>query len=103
MVRKKQRVSQHIMEDASYHIIKELIPKEWVIREFNRPDYGIDLIIELFEKIDDKTYETLGEFIYVQVKSSEQLPISTEKIYRVGNVAKGKRVRTDQNMPIWTF
>jgi hypothetical protein len=81
------------MEDESYHIIKKLIPKEWVIREFNRPDYGIDLIIELFDKIDDKTYETLGEFIYVQVKSSDQFPISTEKIYGVGNVAKGKWVQ----------
>ena len=92
MVRRKQRVTQHIMEDASYRIIQKLIPKEWVIREFNRPDYGIDLIIELFEKMDDKTYETLGEFIYVQVKSSDQLPISTEKIYGVGNVAKRKWV-----------
>lgn len=93
MVRRKQRVHQHIMEDESYHIIKKLIPKEWVIREFNRPDYGIDLIIELFDKKDDKTYETLGEFIYVQVKSCDQFPISTEKIYGVGNVAKGKWVQ----------
>jgi len=90
MARKKQRVGQHIMEDGSYQIIRDLIPKEWVIREFNRPDYGIDLIIELFEKVDDKTYETLGEFIYVQVKSSDEIPVTTEKIYDVGNVAKGK-------------
>ncbi|RXF70522.1 DUF4365 domain-containing protein [Arcticibacter tournemirensis] len=93
MARKKRRVNQHIMEDESYRIIKKLIPKEWVIREFNRPDYGIDLIIELFEEIDNKTFETLGEFIYVQVKSSEQIPISTEKIYGVQNAAKGKLVQ----------
>ncbi|SDF95605.1 protein of unknown function [Pedobacter terrae] len=90
MARKKQRVNQHIMEDESYQIIKDLIPREWVIREFNRPDYGIDLIIELFDKVDDHTYETLGEFIYIQVKSKEKIPITTEKIYSVGNVAKGK-------------
>ena len=74
-VRRKRRVSQHVMEEASYLIIKKHIPKEWVIREFNKPDYGIDLVIELFEKIDEDISETLGEFIYVQVKSVQQLEI----------------------------
>lgn len=90
MKQKKQRVLQHIMEDNSYQIIKKHIPEEWVIREFNRPDYGIDLVIELFDKINDVTSETLGEFIYVQVKSVQQLDIKIEKIYPVSNVAKGK-------------
>lgn len=90
MAKKKQRVFQHIMEDESYQIIKKLIPKEWVIREFNRPDYGIDLVIELFDKIDEQITETLGEFIYVQVKSVKHLKVKSEKIYPVGNVAKGK-------------
>ena len=78
------------MEDESYQIIKKLIPKEWVIREFNRPDYGIDLVIELFDKIDDQISETLGEFIYIQVKSVKNLEIKSEKIFSVENVAKGK-------------
>jgi hypothetical protein len=89
MTRKKQRVLQHIMEDESYEIIKSQIPRHWVIREFNRPDYGIDLVIELFEKIDENVAETLGEFIYVQVKSIKDLDIKQETIYEVGNVAKG--------------
>lgn len=89
MMRKKQRVLQHIMEDESYEIIKSQIPKHWVIREFNRPDYGIDLVIELFEMVDNDIAETLGEFIYVQVKSVKELQIRQETIYQVGNVAKG--------------
>ncbi len=89
MTRKKQRVLQHLMEDESYEIIKSQIPRHWVIREFNRPDYGIDLVIELFEKIDDNFAETLGEFIYVQVKSVKELEIKQDTIYEVGNVAKG--------------
>lgn len=89
MTKKKQRVFQHIMEDESYQIIKKHIPKEWVIREFNRPDYGIDVVIEIFDKIDEQVSETLGEFIYVQVKSLKQLEVKTEKIFPVGNVAKG--------------
>lgn len=66
------------MEDESYEIIKSQIPKHWVIREFNRPDYGIDLVIELFEKIDENVAETLGEFIYVQVKSVKKLEIKRD-------------------------
>lgn len=89
MIRKKQRVLQHLMEDESYEIIKSQIPKHWVIREFNRPDYGIDLVIELFELIDNNIAETLGEFIYVQVKSVKELQVKQEIIYEVGNVAKG--------------
>jgi hypothetical protein len=89
MARKKQRVFQHIMEDESCQIIKKHIPKEWVIREFNRPDYGIDLVIELFDKIDEQVYETLGEFIYIQVKSAKNIKITKERIFNVGNVAKG--------------
>lgn len=89
MARKKRRVLQHLMEDESYEIIKNQIPRHWVIREFNRPDYGIDLVIELFEKIDDNIAETLGEFIYVQVKSVKELKLKQETIYEVGNVAKG--------------
>lgn len=77
------------MEDESYEIIKSQIPKHWVIREFNRPDYGIDLVIELFEMVDNDIAETLGEFIYVQVKSVKELQIRQETIYQVGNVAKG--------------
>ena len=81
MAKKKQRVLQHIMEGNSYQIIKKYIPREWVIREFNRPDYGIDLVIELFEKIDEQISETLGEFIYIQVKSVKEIEIKKEKIY----------------------
>jgi hypothetical protein len=77
------------MEDESYQIIKKHIPKEWVIREFNRPDYGIDIVIELFNKIDDEISETLGEFIYVQVKSVNNITVVNENIFNVGNVAKG--------------
>lgn len=60
-----------------------------MIREFNRPDYGIDLVIELFELIDKDIAETLGEFIYVQVKSVQELQLKQETIYQVGNVTKG--------------
>jgi len=92
MTNRKRRVFQHIMEDESYQIIKQNLPKEWVIREFNRPDYGIDVVIELFEKVEDKIFETLGEFIFVQVKSVQNIKVKKKQVYPVGNVAKGEWV-----------
>lgn len=89
MARKKQRVIQHIMEDESFLIIKSLLPNHWVLREFNNPDYGIDLIIELFDKVDEKISEVLGEYLYVQVKSVDELEIKSKEIFPVENVAKG--------------
>ncbi|MDN3593963.1 DUF4365 domain-containing protein [Zunongwangia endophytica] len=88
MVRKKQRVIQHIMQGESFLIIKNLLPKHWVIREFNNLDYGIDLIIELFENVDQKVSEVLGEYLNVQVKSVEELEIKSKKIFPVENLAK---------------
>lgn len=96
MAKRKQRVRQHIMEDESYEIIKKFIPNSWVIREFNRPDYGIDLVIELFEDINDKISETLGEFIFVQVKSMEKTEQIKEKLFPVDNVAK-RRWKEDKS------
>ncbi len=88
MKRRKQRVLQHQMEDESYSIIKNHLPPEWVVREFNRPDYGIDIVIELFQKIDDQVAETLGEFVFVQVKSKQSIEVKIEEIFSVFNVAK---------------
>lgn len=88
MADRKKRVRQHIMEDESYKIIRKYLPSEWVVREFNRPDYGIDIVIELFEKISPTISETLGEYIFVQVKSVEQVSPIKKKVHPVGNVSK---------------
>lgn len=89
--RRKQRSFQHVMESESYQIIQEHLPKHWVIREFNHPDYGIDLVIEIFEPVSDtsKEYEAVGEYVYVQVKSVQEVDVKREKLYSVANVAKG--------------
>lgn len=76
------------MEDESYKIINKYIPDHWVARMFNSPDYGVDLVIEIFDKVNDKVSETLGEYLYLQVKSVQKIEVKTEKIYPVGNVAK---------------
>lgn len=85
----KRRVFQHIMEDRSLSIVKQLLPDEWVIREY-KPDYGIDLVIEFFKYIDDakEKADTLGEFVFVQLKSIRETQIKKLTVYPRYNVEK---------------
>lgn len=68
----KRRPNSHIIGEDAVRILERLFPKEWVIREYT-PDYGIDLNIELFEKIEEKCYITKGEHVFFQVKGKESL------------------------------
>ncbi|UYQ92135.1 DUF4365 domain-containing protein [Chitinophaga horti] len=89
MAERKKRSFQHIMESESFDIIRQNLPKHWVVREFNNPDYGVDLVIEIFEDSGDNVnFEVLGEYVYVQVKSVQKISIRSEQIYSVNNVSK---------------
>lgn len=86
----KRRVVQHIMEDRSIRIVRDLLPDHWVVREY-RPDYGIDLTVELFEFVDEEKTEaaTLGETLFVQVKSTEVVELRPLRVYSRDNVERG--------------
>ncbi|WP_158080570.1 MULTISPECIES: DUF4365 domain-containing protein [Bacillus cereus group] len=75
------------MADNSIKLIKEYFPDEWVIREYS-PDYGIDIVVEIFDYIDDKreVCEALGEMFFAQVKSIKSTEISTVDVYPRRNV-----------------
>ena len=77
------------MEDESEKILRNILPNEWVIRKY-RPDYGVDLAVEVFKYIDPQKAiaETLGENFLVQLKSSATTDISTLRVYSHQNVAK---------------
>lgn len=86
----KRRVRQHIMEDRSLRIVRDLLPEHWVIREY-RPDYGIDLTVELFEVLEQEPDQaaTLGETLFVQVKSTEVVEARRLRVHARRNVEKG--------------
>lgn len=90
MTRTKRRARQHIMEDRSMRIVRDRLPDHWVVRDY-RPDYGIDLLIELFEFVDAERAQaaTLGETLFVQVKSTEVAELRTLRVYGRRNVEKG--------------
>jgi Domain of unknown function (DUF4365) len=89
----KRRIRQHIMEDRSIRIVRDVLPDHWVIREY-KPDYGIDLTIELFEFLEQEPDQaaTLGETLFVQVKSTEVVDARRLRVHARRNVEKGPLV-----------
>ena len=88
MAHKKQRVAEHIMEDQSLRIVRDILPKEWVVRDY-KPDYGIDIAVELFERRGESgSTETMGEWFFAQVKSVKRTTIHKHKVYPRYNVEK---------------
>jgi hypothetical protein len=75
------------------------------LREY-RPDYGLDFTIEVFKTGDRPSmYETLGEHLFVQLKSvavPEPKPLA---VFARGNVEKGPETldRTDKVADIETY
>jgi len=89
MSRSKRKVTSHLIESKSLDIIRNKIPSYWTIREY-KPDYGLDLSIEVFEAVrDNSLYETLGEHFFVQVKGTEHISMGKKPIYFENNIEKG--------------
>lgn len=78
------------MEDRSIRIVRDLLPDHWVVRDY-KPDYGIDLTIELFEYLEQEPDQaaTLGETVFVQVKSTEAVDARRLRVHARQNVEKG--------------
>jgi hypothetical protein len=87
-MRPKRKSTSHITEKVSLKIISEILPEYWSIREY-KPDYGIDLSIELFEKNDSEeqlVYDTLGEHLFIQVKGTDNADMTNIKIKERQNI-----------------
>lgn len=90
-MRSKIKSKSHIIECKSLEIIKNLLPEYWTIREY-KPDYGLDLSVEIFETTKDKAgdtcFETLGEHFFIQVKGTEKVVKTVKRIKSEYNVEK---------------
>lgn len=49
-MRLPKRSDQHISESDSFTVLRQLLPREWVIRELSERDYGIDVYVEIVGK-----------------------------------------------------
>lgn len=72
MAKAKQRSEQHLIDEKGQSLLKSLLPKHWVLREY-RPDYGLDYALEIFtppsQGLKFISCETLGEHLFIQLKS----------------------------------
>lgn len=89
--RSKQRPEQHIIDENAQQLFHSLVPAGWVIRNY-RPDYGIDYSLEVFQTIQDSleesSFETLGEHLFIQLKGKKKAQRRTQKIYNRYNIEK---------------
>ena len=88
-VRTKQRHAKHVVGDVGVEIVRRKLPIHWVARPIN-PDYGLDLHVEIFEPDDDDptSANTLGEHLYVQVKTAKSVTLEKITVRSRGNVTK---------------
>jgi len=77
-----KRPEQHITETKSQRIFESIVPIDWVCRDI-KPDYGIDFLVEIFEK-----GESTGKTFFVQLKGSTQTISNNtfEKQFTVDNL-----------------
>ena len=90
----KRRPDQHIIDQEGQQLLREKLPKPWILREY-RPDYGLDFSVEVFktlESVDGQRpmHETLGEHFFVQLKSVDDPAIKPLDIFARGNVEKAR-------------
>lgn len=80
-----------MMEEGSDAVLRGLLPPAWVLRPY-KPDYGLDFALELFDFVDaeQKVSQTLGEHVFIQLKSVLRTEIESVKVFGRGNVAKGQ-------------
>lgn len=89
----KQRSEQHLIDQEGEKLLRSKLPRHWVLREY-RPDYGLDFSLEVFKPSAPSdegcsTYETLGEHLFVQLKTVDEPDIKPLTIFGRGNVEKG--------------
>lgn len=94
----KQRPEQHLIDQDGISLLRSKLPRHWLLREY-RPDYGLDFTIETFKDLKPpgdggrrQTFETLGEHVFVQLKSVARPPIHALNIYGRGNVEKAPEI-----------
>ena len=78
------RTYQHIIDTRSIKKVLNAFPDHWVVRELSERDYGIDLLIEIFDQVgvdknNHEAYESTGNLLNIQVKgTATELKQSTQ-------------------------
>lgn len=87
--RTKRRTANQIQGKRAEDLVSEKFPAEWLVRKIDA-DFGLDLHVEAFDYSDAKkeSVDTLGEHLFVQVKSVRSIKARTLTIHERRNVSK---------------
>ncbi|MBI1406039.1 MAG: DUF4365 domain-containing protein [Caulobacter sp.] len=97
----KQQVDQHLIDRDGQALLRRKLPRHWVLREYP-PDYGLDYVLEFFSegKADENgrlRYETLGEHVFIQLKTVAEPTSAPLSLFARGNVEKtAETLRRDE-------
>lgn len=69
------RFSTHVTEKKSIEILGYFLPDEWIIREMNERDYGIDLYVEIVGKNNKIT----GNLAAIQIKGKKEIKFENDE------------------------
>lgn len=91
MTHSKQRTEQHLIDEAGQRLLRGALPPSWVLRDY-RPDYGLDYSLEVFRKTglegSAPKFETLGEHVFIQLKSCSETKRGMLPLFMRYNVEK---------------
>jgi hypothetical protein len=92
---KKKAFAQQIDADGQ-KLLESKLPPTWELRSYH-PDFGLDYALELFDDFPPhadrtSTAETLGEHIFIQLKTIGKGRPKPLAVYGRPNVEKGREV-----------
>lgn len=98
-----KRAATHIAESASWKILQNALPAEWIIREVTERDYGVDCYVEIV----GQNKQVTGNLCSIQLKSSKSIEWSA-KTTKWGRKAtfsgiKKETVNYWMNLPVPVF
>jgi hypothetical protein len=102
MARAKMQSEQHLIDQAGESLLRSKLPRHWRLREY-RPDYGLDFALEVFkERAADADgpagAETLGEHIFIQLKTKKKGSPGLLSLYSRPNVEKINERLSDEKV-----
>jgi hypothetical protein len=94
MAKSKQKSQSHLIDKEGEALLRSKLPKHWELRNY-RPDYGLDFTLEVFKPVENllgasALYETLGEHIFIQLKSIAAPKIKQLTLFSRENVEKSQ-------------
>jgi hypothetical protein len=96
----KKQTELNIIDSAGERLLRARLPPHWILRQY-RPDFGLDFALEIFaeEKAGRiSTYETLGEHIFIQLKTTRTVDARPLEIFGRYNVEKAREALDRQDL-----